>query len=82
LRAIIPEYSALIIGGEDSQSVEEARWSGDTVSIEPVVEMVLPRASAGAIVYESGAFVVAGGENGGVVLDDFEFCVPAALTPL
>lgn len=82
LRAILPEYSALIIGGEDSQSVEEARWSGDTVAIEPVVDMVLPRASAGAILYESGAFVVAGGESGGAVLDDFEFCVPAALTPL
>ena len=82
LRAILPELSALIIGGEGSKSVEEVRWSEDTVAIEPVLEMRVPRASAGAIVYESGVFVVAGGDDGGTALDDFEFCVPAALTPL
>jgi hypothetical protein len=82
LRAILPELTTLIIGGEASQSVEEVSWSGDTVAIEPVLEMGVARAAAGAIVYESGAFVVAGGEDGESVLDDFEFCVPSTLSPL
>ena len=82
LQAILPENSALIIGGNASRSVEEVRWSGDTVAIEPLSELNVARAAAGAIVYESGAFVVAGGDNGVSVRDDFEFCVPAALTAL
>jgi len=82
LQAILPENSALIIGGNASRSVEEVRWSGDTVAIEPLSELNVARAAAGAIVYESGAFVVAGGDDGVSVRDDFEFCVPAALTPL
>lgn len=82
LRAIVPEQSRLIIGGEASQRVEEVRWSGDTVAIDFLLELGVARASAGAIVYESGAFVVAGGDDGVSARDDFEFCVPSALTPL
>ncbi|MBW2507999.1 MAG: hypothetical protein JRE81_05160 [Deltaproteobacteria bacterium] len=82
LRAILPEQSALVIGGEGSQRVDEVRWSGDAVAIEPVLELGVARAGAGAIVYESGAFVVAGGDDGAAVRDDFEFCVPSALNPL
>jgi len=33
-------------------------------------------------VYESGAFVVGGGDDGTGARDDFEFCVPTALEPL
>jgi len=82
LRAIVPEHSRLVIGGDSSRSVEEVLFDGDTVTIEPVLEMGVTRASAGAIVYESGAFVVAGGDDGDSVREDFEFCVPAALAPL
>jgi hypothetical protein len=82
LRATLPEYSALVIGGQGSQGVEEVRWSGNAVTIEPVLELSSPRAGAGAVVYESGAFVVAGGDDGVSARDDFEFCVPAALTQL
>ena len=81
-RAILPEYATLVVGGDDSRAVEEVRWSGDAVAIEPVLEMEVPRAAAGAIVYESGAFVVAGGDDGVSARDDFEFCTPDALTPL
>jgi hypothetical protein len=31
---------------------------------------------------ESGAFIVAGGDDGVSIREDFEFCVPAALEPL
>lgn len=82
LRAIVPEGATLVIGGEASQRVEEVVWSGSEVAIEPVVELNTPRAAAGAIVYESGAFVVAGGDDGTEARDDFEFCVPAALSAL
>lgn len=81
-RAILPEQSALVIGGEGSQRVDEVRWNGDAVAIEPVLELGVARAGAGAIVYESGAFVVAGGDDGVAARDDFEFCVPSALNPL
>ena len=81
-RPIVPEYSALVVGGEGSASIEEVRWSGSSVAIEPLVELQVPRAAAGAIVYESGAIVVAGGDDGVTERDDFEFCVPAALTAL
>jgi hypothetical protein len=79
-RAILPEYSAVVVGGEGSGAIEEVRWSGSSVSIEPLAELETPRAAAGAIVYESGAIVVAGGDDGQSELDDFEFCVPAELT--
>ena len=82
MRAIVPENSALVVGGEASRLVEEVRWSGNTVEIESVLELSVSRASAGAVVYESGAFVVAGGDDGGGAREDFEFCVPAALQPL
>jgi hypothetical protein len=77
-----PDRSALIIGGDDSQQVEEVRWSADQVTIAPLVELQVPRAGAGAIVLESGAFIVAGGDDGVDIREDFEFCAPAALTPL
>jgi hypothetical protein len=82
LRAILPEGTTLVVGGDASPRVEEVVWSGSSVAVEPVVELSVPRASAGAIVYESGAFVVAGGDDGVEARDDFEFCVPAALNPL
>lgn len=82
LRAIIPERTTLIVGGEGSQSVEAVSWSGDTVVIDSVSQLNVARASAGAIVYESGAIVVAGGDDGESIRDDFEFCVPATLNPL
>jgi len=34
------------------------------------------------VVLESGAFVVAGGDDGVSSRNDFEFCVPATLEPL
>jgi hypothetical protein len=81
-RAIVPEYSALVVGGEGARTVEEVQWSGSSVAIEPLFELQVPRAAAGAIVYESGAVVVAGGDDGQVARDDFEFCVPVELAPL
>jgi len=77
-----PDRSALIIGGDDSQRVEEVRWGADQVTIAPLLELQVPRAGAGAIVLESGAFIVAGGDDGVDIREDFEFCAPAALTPL
>jgi hypothetical protein len=82
LRAVVPEQTALIVGGEASQLVEEVEWSGDTVGIESVLELDVPRAAAGAIVYESGLLVVAGGDDGTGPREDFELCIPAALEPL
>lgn len=84
LRATVPEYTALIVGGEGEHSrvVEEVLWNGGAVEIESVLELDVARAGAGAIVYESGAFVVTGGDDGSAVRDDFEFCIPAALQPL
>lgn len=82
LGAVVPENGTLIVGGESSQMVESVVWSGGSVSIDPVVQLAVARANAGAIVYESGAFVVGGGGDGPTVRDDFEFCVPASLRPL
>ena len=77
-----PAGSTLIIGGDNSSSVEEVTWPGGGAEIGSVLSLNTPRASAGAIVYESGAFVVAGGSDDMGARDDFEFCVPAALEPL
>lgn len=82
LQAIVPEGRAWIVGGEASPLVEEVRWDEGELRIETVAQLNVQRASAGAIVYESGAFVVGGGDDGTGARDDFEFCVPAALTPL
>jgi len=82
LRAIVPEGSALIVGGEASPLVEEVSWGESSVQIESLVQLNVQRAAAGAIVYESGAFVVGGGDDGTGARDDFEFCVPTALEPL
>ena len=82
LRATVPERSTLIVGGEASPLVEEVQWDQGDVRIGTVAQLNVQRASAGAIVYESGAFVVGGGDDGTGARDDFEFCVPAALTPL
>jgi hypothetical protein len=77
-----PAQSTLIIGGDGSRLVDQVGWDGVSVEIEPLLELDVPRAGAGGIVLESGAFVVAGGDDGVGVRNDFEFCVPAALRPL
>lgn len=82
LGALQPPQTGLIIGGENSSMVEVVLWSGTDVEIQPLLQLNLPRAGAGGIVLESGAFVVAGGDDGVSIRDDFEFCVPATLKPL
>ena len=62
--------------------VDEVRWDGANVEIQPLLQLDVPRAGAGGIVLESGAFIVAGGDDGVSIRDDFEFCVPAVLEPL
>jgi hypothetical protein len=80
--ALQPAGSALVIGGDGSQLVEEVRWSEADVEIQSVLQLDVPRAGAGGIVLESGAFIVAGGDDGVSIREDFEFCVPASLEPL
>jgi len=83
LHALQPAQSALLIGGDASRQVDEVRWTGEAVEIRALLELDVPRAGAGGIVLESGAFIVAGGSDGvSIRRDDFEFCVPAALEPL
>jgi hypothetical protein len=82
LDALQPPQSTLVIGGDDSRLVDEVRWNGADVEIQPLLQLDIPRAGAGAIVLESGAFIVAGGDDGVSIREDFEFCVPAALEPL
>jgi hypothetical protein len=82
LNALQPAQSALVIGGDDSQLVDEVRWNAANIEIQPLLQMDIPRAGAGGIVLESGAFIVAGGDDGVSIREDFEFCVPAALEPL
>jgi hypothetical protein len=80
--ALQPAGSALIIGGDGSQLVEEVRWNEADVEIQSLLQLDVPRAGAGGIVLESGAFIVAGGDDGARIRQDFEFCVPASLEPL
>ena len=68
--------------GNPSTLLEEVVFDDPDIRIDPVTELNVGRASAGAILYESGAFVVGGGTGESGVRDDFEFCVPSALTPL
>ena len=82
LDALQPARSALVIGGDASQLVDEVRWNGADVEIQPILQLNVPRAGAGGIVLESGAFIVAGGDDGVSIREDFEFCVPAALESL
>ena len=82
LAALQPDRSALVIGGVSSTLVDEVRWDGANVEIQPLLQLDVPRAGAGGIVLESGGFVVAGGDDGVSIRDDFEFCVPAVLEPL
>ena len=82
LNALQPADSALVIGGDGSQLVDEVRWDGSDVEIQPLLQLDVPRAGAGGIVLDSGAFIVAGGDDGVSIREDFEFCVPAALEPL
>lgn len=82
LEVLQPVGSTLLIGGTGSSQVEEVRWNGGDVEIRPLLQMEFPRARAGGLVLESGAFIVAGGDDGVSIRDDFEFCVPAALEPL
>jgi hypothetical protein len=82
LGVLQPVNSALLVGGESSSLVEEVRWTDGSVEIRPLLQMQFPRARAGGLALESGAFIVAGGDDGVSIRDDFEFCVPAALQPL
>jgi hypothetical protein len=82
LAALQPVRSALVIGGGGSKLVDEVRWNGADVEIQPLLQLDVPRAGAAGIVLESGAFIVAGGDDGVSIREDFEFCVPAALEPL
>lgn len=82
LDTVQPEQSTLIIGGDASTKVDEIRWSGEDVAIAPLLELNTPRAGAGAIVLESGLFIVGGGNDADGRRADFEVCVPAALAPL
>jgi hypothetical protein len=77
-----PVRSTLVIGGDDSRLVEQIHWSETDVEIQTLLQLDVPRAGAGGIVLESGAFIVAGGDDGVSIRDDFEFCVPASLEPL
>jgi hypothetical protein len=74
--------TALVIGGEGSRLVEEVRWNEDDVEIFALLELNVPRAGAGGISFESGIFVVAGGDDGTAIRDDMELCVPSELSPL
>ena len=82
LNALQPAQSELVIGGAGSQLVDEVRWNGADVEIQQLLQLDVPRAGAGGIVLESGAFIVAGGDDGVSIREDFEFCVPASLEPL
>jgi hypothetical protein len=82
LEVLLPQGSTLLIGGTGSRLVEEVRWPAGMAEIAPLLELNTSRAGAGAVVLESGAFVVAGGNDGVSGLNDFEFCVPATLAPL
>jgi hypothetical protein len=74
--------SSLIIGGQGSRLVEEVVWDADEAQIQALLQLDVPRAGPGGILLESGAFVVAGGDDGTQILDDMEFCVPGELLPL
>jgi hypothetical protein len=83
LEALQPAGSTLVIGGVGSRLVDDVRWSGADVEIQPLLQLDVARAGAGGIVLESGAFIVAGGDDDtSARRQDFEFCVPAALEPL
>lgn len=87
LGAVVPERGRLVVGGESSSGdvstfVEEVVFGDTAVTIDSVTELNRARTATGVIQYESGAFVVGGGSDGDGRLDDFEFCVPAALTSL
>jgi hypothetical protein len=82
LEVLQPARSSLLIGGTDSRLVEEVRWSDSTAEIAWLLDLNVPRASAGGIVLESGAFIVGGGDDGGSPKQDFEFCAPDRLAPL
>ena len=82
LEVLVPQLSTLLIGGTNSRLVDEVLWDGQTVAIQPLLELNLPRAGAGGIVLESGAFIVGGGNDGVSTREDFEFCAPDQLSPL
>lgn len=77
-----PAGSTLLVGGEDSTLVEEVFWSRGTALIGPFSNLSFPRAGAAGVVLESGALIVAGGDDGVGSRSDFEFCVPSELTRL
>lgn len=82
LEVLQPFGSTLLIGGAESAEVDEVQWSGSEPTFVSLVELAVPRASAGAIVLESGLFIVGGGNDGVSARDDFEVCVPESLEPL
>ncbi|UCF46321.1 MAG: hypothetical protein JSU89_03810, partial [Myxococcales bacterium] len=62
MNALQPAQSTLVIGGDGSRLVDEVRWDGENVEVAPLLlQLNDPRAGAGGIVLESGAFIVAGG---------------------
>jgi hypothetical protein len=82
LHSLVPARSTLVIGGDGSSLVDQIRWNGTDVEIQPLLQLSVPRAGSAGIVLESGAFIVAGGDDGVSIREDSEFCVPAALEPL
>lgn len=82
LQSFQPARSTLVIGGDGSRLVDEVRWNGADVEIAPLLQLDVPRAGAAGIILESGAFIVAGGDDGVSIREDFEFCVPAVLEAL
>ncbi len=74
--------SSLIIGGEGSDLVEEVQWTESGPEIQPLLRLEVPRAGAGGLLLESGAFIVAGGDDGQSIRDDSEMCMPGELSPL
>lgn len=77
-----PSRSTLIIGGQDSTSIDEVRFDGADPEITALFDLAVPRGDAAGIVLESGAFIVGGGTDGVSPRDDFEFCVPDSLSSL
>ena len=77
-----PEQSALLVGGQQSTLIEEVQWTGSNVHIEPISNLIVPRAWFGGIFLPSGALIVSGGQDGVSIRSDLEFCVPLELKPL
>ncbi len=77
-----PAGSTLLVGGAGSTLIEEVFWTQKFALIGPFARLSSPRAGAAGVVLESGALIVAGGDDGVASRSDFEFCVPTELTRL